>query len=449
MSSDVAAASHRPLTGVEVRTLALASLGGALEFYDFVIFVFYTAVIGTLFFPPSQPDWLRQVETFGLFAAGYLARPLGGGVMAHFGDTRGRKRMFTMSVMLMAISTLLIGLLPTYGSIGIAAPLLMLLARIAQGAAIGGEAPGGWVFVAEHVPRQRTGLALGLLTAGLSGGILFGSLMATLLNLAVSPAQNFLGFWRLPFLIGGLLGFIAMWLRKWLQETPVFQELRRHAAISHELPLRVVLRDHGAGVVASILSTWLLTAAIVVVILMTPAFLQKLFNLPPHLTLLANLAGTAALCISVLVVSASTDRFGLRRTAIASTLLLVLSTAALYSGAARMPSELIALYVAAGLGAGVAGLTPVLMVRAFPPSVRFSGLSFSYNLSYALFGGLTPLLLSWLVHFDRMAPVCYVGGVAAIALAALLLYSPRIPDFGTCADRRRAGSASFQEYSNS
>jgi MFS family permease len=140
------------LTPADIRTLSLASLGGALEFYDFVIFVFFTGIIGKLFFPPDLPDWLRQLQVFGIFAAGYLARPLGGIVMAHAGDLHGRKRMFTLSVLLMAIPTLLIGLLPTYQTIGIAAPLLLLAMRVMQGAAIGGEAPGGWVFVAEHAP---------------------------------------------------------------------------------------------------------------------------------------------------------------------------------------------------------------------------------------------------------------------------------------------------------
>ncbi len=113
----------RPLTRSDAKTLILAALGGALEFYDFIIFVFFTTVIGQLFFPPDTPDWLRQLQAFGLFAAGYLARPLGGIVMAHFGDRNGRKRMFTLSVFLMAIPTLLIGLLPTYATLGYAAPL--------------------------------------------------------------------------------------------------------------------------------------------------------------------------------------------------------------------------------------------------------------------------------------------------------------------------------------
>src|SRR5580698_5919120 len=140
----------QPRAASQIRMLTLASLGGALEFYDFVIFVFFTSVISKLFFASTLPEWVRQTETFGLFAAGYLVRPLGGIVMAHFGDTRGRKRMFTLSVLMMAIPTLLIGLLPTYQSIGIAAPLLLLAMRITQGTALGGEAPGGWVFGAEH-----------------------------------------------------------------------------------------------------------------------------------------------------------------------------------------------------------------------------------------------------------------------------------------------------------
>jgi MFS family permease len=131
--------SHWNKRTSDVRIISLASFGAALEFYDFVIFVFFVTAIGKLFFAASLSDWVRQVQAFGIFAAGYLARPMGGIVMAHFGDTRGRKRMFTLSLLLMAIPTLLIGLLPTYQSIGVAAPLLLLLMRVLQGVAIGGR----------------------------------------------------------------------------------------------------------------------------------------------------------------------------------------------------------------------------------------------------------------------------------------------------------------------
>src|SRR5690242_11485598 len=156
-----AIAASSGLTRAQLKTLALSALGGALEFYDFVIFVFFATTMGQLFFPPDLPGWMRLVQTFGIFAAGYLARPLGGVVMAHFGDLSGRKKMFMLSILLMAIPTLLMGLLPTYAQAGVLAPLLLLLLRVMQGAAIGGEAPGAWVFVSEHVSPRHRNLACG------------------------------------------------------------------------------------------------------------------------------------------------------------------------------------------------------------------------------------------------------------------------------------------------
>lgn len=416
----------------EVRVLSLASIGGALEFYDFVIFVFFANVIGKLFFASSLPDWVRQAQTFGIFAAGYLARPLGGIVMAHFGDTHGRKRIFTLSVLLMAIPTLLIGLLPTYSSIGLAAPFLLLSLRVLQGVAIGGEAPGAWVFVSEHARPGRVGFAVGLLTSGLSFGILLGALMTASLNGVFGEGQITAGAWRIPFLIGGVFGLIAMWMRHWLKETPVFEEMRKRATLSRELPLGAVLKNHGRAVAASIFSTWMLTASIVVVILMTPSLIGQSFGIAPAQMQLASLAATATLCISTVTIGAATDRFGIRRVAVPILLLLIASTYGLYCGAMTMPFALLPLYALAGVGAGGSVITPIMMIRAFPASIRFSGVSFFYNLVYALFGGLTPLLVSWLIHFDRIMPAHYVAAVAIVGLAALLMApSHRLSDPNT------------------
>jgi MFS family permease len=413
----------------EVRTLLLASVGGALEFYDFIIFVFVAPVIGKLFFAATTAEWLRQAQVFGIFSAGYLARPLGGIVMAHFGDTRGRKRVFMFSVLLMAVPTMLIGVLPTYQSFGVAAPLLLLFLRVLQGAAIGGEAPGAWVFVAEHAQQSRTGFAIGLLTCGLSAGILLGSSMSLGLNLVFSPAQIAAGAWRIPFLIGGGFGFIAMWLRNWLAETPVFEELRRRAELSRQIPFSIVLRNHMPAVITSILSTWMLTAAIVVVILMTPALLPALFGVAPSQAQIGSLVAAAALCSSTAIVGAATDRYGIVRVAVPTFMLLVASTYILFKIAASdsmmHAGTGLGLFISscalAGLGAGSVVITPILMIRLFPAAVRFSGVSFSYNLGYALFGGVTPLLVSLLVDMDRLAPAYYVAAVAVIGLCATIL----------------------------
>jgi len=404
------------LSRSDVKTLALAALGGALEFYDFIIFVFFTVVIGQLFFPPDTPDWLRQLQAYGLFAAGYLARPLGGVVMAHFGDRSGRKRMFTLSVFLMAIPTLLIGLLPTYASIGYAAPLLLLLLRLVQGAAIGGEVPGAWTFVAEHVPARRVGFACGTLTAGLTIGILFGSLIATAVNKSLSPADVLAYGWRIPFVVGGVFGFFAVFLRRLLAETPVFEELRRRNELVRGLPLMSVLAGHGRAVVVSMLLTWVLTAAIVVVILMTPTLIQKLFAIAPADALGANSIATLCLSIGCIVFGLAADRFGATRVVAIGCALLLAAVYALYLGLGESVQRLVPLYAVAGFCVGVVGVIPTVLVRAFPAAVRFSGISFAYNVAYAIFGGLTPLVVSLMMKSQPLAPAHYVAALCVVGI---------------------------------
>lgn len=407
---------HRPLNRRDMVTLALAALGGALEFYDFVIFVFFTAIISQLFFPPDIPEWLRQAQTFGIFAAGYLARPLGGIVMAHFGDLLGRKKMFALSIFLMSVPTLLMGLLPTYQSIGLMAPLLLLLLRIVQGAAIGGEVPGAWVFVAEHVPAKHTGLACGTLTAGLTGGILLGSLVAMGMNLLFAPAELLADAWRYPFILGGVFGLLSVWLRQWLHETPVFKEMQENRQLADELPLKAVIRAHRPAVLLSMAVSWFLSAAIVVMILMTPTLLQKLYGLTPAVTLRANSFATLALSLSCVLVGWLVDRVGAAKTIIVGSGWLALMAGWLYTGVKADPSQLDGLYALTGFSVGVIGCVPYIMVRAFPPEVRFSGLSFSYNVAYAVLGGLTPVLVSLWLPLNPMAAPHYVISLCALAV---------------------------------
>jgi MFS family permease len=415
----------RRLSRADVKTLLLAALGGALEFYDFVIFVFFTAVIAQLFFPPATPEWLRTLQTFGLFAAGYLARPLGGVVMAHFGDRHGRKRMFLLSVLLMALPTLAIGLLPTYAVLGMLAPLLLLVLRVLQGIAVGGEVPGAWVFVAEHVPRRRVGLACGSLTAGLTAGILLGSLVAGGVHAWFTPAQVEQGAWRLPFLLGGAFGLMAVWLRRYLAETPVFEELRRRQALEQRLPLAVVLREHRRSVVGSMALTWMLTAAIVVLILMLPTLAQTRFGVPAASALHANTGATLALTLGCIGAGWLCDRIGAGVTLLAGCALLLVLTYVLFNDLAAGAAHLGLLYAATGLCVGVVGAVPVALVGAFPATVRFSGVSFSYNVAYALFGGLTPLAVSIWMHGQRLAPAHYVAALCVLGMVSGLVLRRR------------------------
>src|SRR3954471_1901449 len=304
------ASPPRSLSSSDYRTLSLAALGGALEFYDFVVFVFFTKTLSGIFFPPQMSEWLRQLQTFGIFAAGYLARPVGGIVIAHFGDLLGRKKMFTLSILLMAVPTLGMGLLPTYASVGALAPIALLSLRVLQGAAIGGEVPGAWVFVSEHVPERHTGFAVGTLTAGLTAGILLGSLVATSINSAYTPAEVAAFGWRIPFLLGGGFGLFAVYLRRFLEETPIFKQLHATRALSEELPLKTILRGHLPSVLLSMALTWVLSAAIVVVILFTPTYLQTVYKVLPRVALKANSVAIVCLTAGCVLFGWLADRLG-------------------------------------------------------------------------------------------------------------------------------------------
>jgi MFS family permease len=425
MLNSLSIPSFSRLSTRDYRTLWLATLGGVLEFYDFIIFVFFANTIGELFFPPGIPEWVRQLQTFGIFAAGYLARPLGGIVMAHAGDLRGRKQMFTLSVFLMALPTLGIGLLPTYANLGAWAAVLLLVLRILQGAAVGGEVPGAWVFVSEHVPPSRVGLACGVLTAGLTGGILLGSLVATGLNVWLRPEQLTAYGWRLPFLLGGAFGLMSMYLRYLLTETPVFEEMRERRALSAETPLKAVVRDHRIAVVLSGLLTWMLSAAIVVVILMTPALLEKVYKVSSVVPLQANCFATIGLTVGCILAGWLTDRLGTARVLLVGCPLCGIAAYLLYAGV-RMDSSLVMpLYALAGFTVGIVAVVPCVMIAAFPPPIRFSGISFSYNLGYAIFGGLTPILVSWLLRYDPLAPAHYVGILCLLGFGVGVFLSDR------------------------
>ena len=256
--------ARRGLARQDSKVLALASLGGALEFYDFMIFALMAPILSQLFFPASLGDGWALFYTYAIFATGYFMRPVGGLVMAHLGDRLGRKRMFTWSLLLMALPTLAMGLLPTYAQIGLAAPLLLLLCRMVQAVAIGGEVPAAWTYVSEQVPVNQVGLANGLLTAGLSVGILLGSLSVLALQATFSTEVVNAGAWRLPFVLGGVLGLLAVWMRKHLQETPIFMAIKQRRLLYQGLPLAEVWRSHKMLLLIGMGINWFLLASVAV-----------------------------------------------------------------------------------------------------------------------------------------------------------------------------------------
>jgi len=307
--------------------------------------------------------------------------------------------------------------------------LLLLVLRLLQKAAIGGEIPGAWVFVAEHVQPRHTGFACGTLTAGLTGGILLGSLVAAAVNKTYTPAEMLTEGWRVPFIIGGLFGLLAVWLRRYLEETPVFRELHAAQKIADEMPLKKVVREHKAPVALVMTLTWLLSAAIVVMILMTPALVQKLYAIAPATALGASSIATLFLSLGCVVFGALADRFGPGRVLALGCIALGATSWLFYALLPQMPGRIDELYALCGFFVGVIGVVPSVAVRAFPAEVRFSGLSFSYNVAYAIFGGLTPVAVRWMMESDPLAALHYVVALCVVGLLTGL-YIWRRPDIG-------------------
>ncbi len=400
------------------RLLALSGIGGALEFFDFVIFLFLAPVISKNFFPPDMPEWLADVQALGIFATGYIFRPVGGLVMAHFGDLSGRKRVFLFSILLMAFATTGIALIPSYATAGWMAPLLLVLLRIFQGVAIGGEAPGAWTFIAEHVPARHLGLACSFMSSSLIVGVFMASVVTMVANSYFSPEAMLDYGWRVPFVVAGILGLLGAFLRRWLSETPVFLRAREERALAKSLPIAIVLRSHWEGVSISVVSTWILSAVVIVTTLMTPLILQKHYGFDPQTALAVSAFGSPCVFAGALVAGHLADRIGLGKYFMLASLPFAATTFLFYSQVNPASGNVYLLYGIASFFKGMVGLVPCFMVRAFPSSVRFTGISLAYNITFALFGGLTPVLIG---AFLPTAPFVHMHYLLLVALGACLL----------------------------
>lgn len=420
-----------PFNRSDYKTLGLAALGGALEIYDFIIFVFFALTLSQLFFPPEMPEWLRLLQSFGIFATGYLARPLGGILMAHFADRLGRKKVFSLSILMMALPCLLIGIMPTYAQIGYFAPLLLLALRILQGAAVGGEVPSAWVFVAEHAPAGHRGYALGFLQAGLTFGYLIGALTATFLAQAFTPAEILDYAWRYPFLLGGVFGVIGVWLRRWLSETPVFMALQAQREAAVELPLRTVLREHRLAMLPAMILTCVLTSAVVVFVVITPTMMQKTFGMTAGHTFALSALGIVFLNIGCVLAGLLVDRIGAWRTVMLYSLLLPLGIGVLYTCLINGGSWIGLAYAVAGLSCGVVGAVPSVMVNLFPARIRVSGISFTYNIAYAAWASVTPLLLIGLMPWSPWICVIFCAVMGAVGVSSAAYFGARMPNVGS------------------
>jgi len=399
------------------RVIAAGMIGNVLEWYDFAIYGYFAAQIGRHFFP--HEDAVAQLlSTFGIFAVGYLMRPVGGVIVGHIGDTLGRRAALTFSVAAMAIPTFLIGLLPGYETFGVLAPVGLTLLRVVQGLSVGGEYPGSMVFLVEHAPEGQRGLMGALGASGGTVGMLLGSAVGAAFSASMSTAALDAWGWRIPFLLGLVVGVAGYILRRYALETTI-EEKRTRAPIVETLHhWRVVARFAGLSVYSAV------TFYIGFVYLVS--WLQTADGIPPSRSLEINSFSMLSSVPVLIAVGWLSDRIGRKP------LMLLASTGGLIGGLPLFwllnhQSDLVAQVGQLGLVllTGVYyGSLPAVLVEAAPPSVRCTAVALGYNLCTGLFGGLSPLVATWLVERtgDETAPAFLIMASAAVTLVTLFWF---------------------------
>jgi MHS family proline/betaine transporter-like MFS transporter len=408
------------------RAVKAAALGNAMEWFDFGVYSYLAVTLGKVFFPSGNPT-AQLLSTFGAFAAAFLVRPLGGLVFGPLGDRVGRQKVLALTMIMMAAGTFAIGLIPSYATIGVAAPVLLLVARLVQGFSTGGEYAGATTFIAEYAPDRKRGFFGSWLEFGTLAGYIAGAGLVTLMTALLSSDDLLSWGWRLPFLIAGPMGIIGLYLRTKLEETPAFAaELEKAARQERERP-KVPLRDMVTGQWRALL----LCMGLVLVFNVTDYML--LSYMPSYLTselkydethgLLVVLGVMALMMVVQPFAGALSDRVG-RRPVIAAGCagFLLLSVPALLL--IRQGGLL-----AIALGMGALGLLlvcftaamPAALPALFPTRVRYGSLSIGFNVSVSLFGGTTPLVVTALIGAtgNVMMPAYYMMGAAVVGGAAV------------------------------
>jgi MHS family proline/betaine transporter-like MFS transporter len=393
-SSQPLAAPADRLSASQWRLIILASLGGALEFYDFVVYGVFAQYIGRAFFSMLDST-MALVLSFAVFAIGYLSRPIGGVVLSWFGDRYGRRRVFIVSVMIVSLSTIGMGLVPTYASWGIAATLTIILLRLIQGFCLGGELPGSITYVVETVPR-RAGFVCGIVFFCVNSGVLLAAAVNLVVHMVLAPPDVAAYGWRIAFVFGGLIGLLGFWLRRKLEETPEFARMKNMAS---KQPLAELLREHWRAVLFGIAAAVATAGYNGLLFAHMPAYLEKLLHYDARSVAIAqNLAlGTASL--GILLVGRLGDRVPRRHLMRAGALLLIVLSMPFYNTVVAHRMDLMTLMFLAGLGAAlINGTFACIIADMFPTRVRFSGIALAFNLGMTIFSGPAPLVATWLIR---------------------------------------------------
>jgi MHS family proline/betaine transporter-like MFS transporter len=405
------------------RAVAGAAMGNAVEWFDYAIYSYLVTSIGINFFPEADPT-AQTLLVFAGIAIPFILRPFGGVLLGPLGDKFGRRRVLSFTIIMMSAATFCIGLIPSYESIGIAAPALLLLARLVQGFSTGGEYGGAATFIAEYAPDRKRGFYGSFLEFGTLAGYVLGASLATAVQLGLpDDALNSWG-WRIPFLIAGPLGLIGFYLRYRLEDTPAFRDAQ-NAGETSRAPFTETIQSVWPQILNLIGFVILLNVAVYTLLTYMPTYLTQVLDISESQSLLIIIGVMLGMMAVIAPVGALSDRIGRKPLLLGSAIgFLLLSYPAIsLIGLRDALPVTIGMVILALLLVMLLGTIGSALPAMFPTRNRYGGFSIGYSLSTAVFGGTAPLIITALINNtgNTAIPAYYLMAAAAIAIAPILL----------------------------
>lgn len=420
-----------------IRQVTAAVLGNALEWYDFAIYGFMAAIIARQFFP-AENEAASLMMALATIGVAFFMRPVGGVLLGIYSDRRGRKAAMQLIIVLMTVSIMMIAFAPNYAAIGIGAPLLIVVARMLQGFATGGEYASATAFLVESAPFEKQGLYGSWQLSGQCLALFSGAGVVALVTYALSPEELDSWGWRVPFILGLLIAPVGMWMRKNMHEPEAFVVARKSRG---QEGLGTLLSSYRRNLLVTMGICCSGTAATYVVMVHMPTFAHRQLGLALDEVLLVQMFALGWMAVLVPFAGALSDRLGRRSLLMLSTLFLVVVIYPLYVWVTTAPSLerlMIMQFVLCSAIAVSYGPSPTAMAEQFPVAIRSTGVAVSYNGAVMVFGGFAPLTVTWLIERlgTPVAPAFYVLFACVIGLAGIY-YMHDEP----IARRRQAASA--------
>ena len=422
------------------RILAACLVGATIEWYDFFIYGAAAALVFAPQFFPNVSPLAGTLAALATFSVGFIARPLGGAVMGHFGDRIGRKPMLVLTLAIMGVSTLLIGLLPNYESIGIAAPILLVLLRLLQGFGVGGEWGAAVLMAVEHAPPRKRAVYGAFPQMGIPAGIIL-SVLAFIAVGSWLPSEAFQSWgWRIPFLLSAILIVVGFVVRMTISESPVFAKMEQKREIARS-PLIAVIMEHPLALIAGTATIIGSTTLGYLVLVYMPSYGTSVLKLPRNLMLDFTLLAATIWFLTTLIFAYFSDRFTVRKVYLLAATVGILWAIPFFwlVDSTSIPAMILAYSVTAVVIAGMLGAQSALIAALFPPSMRFSGISIVANVGAILGGGIAPVIATSLYAYygSSMAIALYVAAMVVISFLGTLYRSPYNEEFFSSSAQER------------